>query len=1195
MNEWDFTTNVVSWINALIARNPELPFKEARAEMKSAGSAQRRDLTLVGHDGRNLLTGEFKLPDKADGGSPYNAAVVDDARGKARAAGADLFVTWNVNECVLWETDPRGDGAPGAPADYKNWRVANVRKGADVERPDVQQSIQAWLITLLRDVARALEGADVIERKAPDDKFIDAFEAALRQPVALTVEVLNDLYRKPPVKRELDGWMRELGFVLSDDPAAVRENLDAAAKHACYTLATRLVFYEGLLRRYGAGLPKIEAPAHVTTGDALRAHFAFFFAKARKVTGDYETVFGERPNDVGDRVPFYTDAVLPFWRGFVDEIHRFDFSKLDYEVVGLLFERLLSPEERHKYGQYYTRPEVVDLMLAFGMPTGEEAVMDPACGGGTFLVRAYARGRVLAPHLDHGDRLDRLYGTDVSAYAVNLTTINLATRDLVQDENYPRVGRTDFFDLATHGTIARLPRGIAAGGLGAAQARDVHVPDLDLVVGNPPYVRQEDVDRKGHYADVAGRAGASLSKRADLHAYFWPHAAQFLKDDGALCFLTSSQWLDVDYGFALQEWMLGQFEVVAVFESVDEPWFVGARVVTAATVLRRQRSEEARDANTVRFVQLRRPVAETLAHDGTAGGAVAAADAFRDEILGLTEDTVNERYRARLVLQKALRTEGTAMGALFAKDGKAGRYVNKWGRYLRAPDLWFRLVERAGPRLVPLARLAEIRRGVTSGKDEFFLPKDASAEALTEHLDAAAFRSAYYADRNDVEAGRVRILACGAGLTERRPIEARYVEPEVHNLKDVKRLAVTAADCARVIVLLPSGEALEPHAAAYVAWGESTGSHKLSTTAARESETRRWYDLRGHRPGALLWSMSQQYRHAVPRNADDLIANHNLFDLHPAGGVDPDVLAGVLNSSWTALSKFQFGRPVGNEGNLKTEVVDVKLMAVADPAQGTAAARKRVAEAFRAMQGRPQGRFVSDRAFKETALRAAGKDRELARLSDASELDAPDRHALDDAVLELLGVASADERQALRAELYTYLREFFVATRKKEEKATANRSKTNRRGRVTPQSLAQDVVSALTAHHAALLRTYDDLFDPSEPFDTYEVPARGEPRFGTADAFAAHAVTFWQNSKRVAAVPTRHEAQQRLVHHLAGHGVRPFVAAPVSETAARALHDRHAALMRDRLATVAALVDERTNDEKLAAQAREKVGQMLRA
>ena len=987
----------------------------------------------------------------------------------------------------------------------------------------------------------------------------------------------------------------ELGFTIVNDAEGIRDNLENAAKHACYTLATRLIFHEALLRRYGAELPQLTAPGHVNTPDKLRLHFQQFFEDAKRVTGDYETVFGTSPLAVGNRVPFYAGGILPYWRAFVEEIHAFDFSKLDYEVIGSLFERLIGPEERHKFGQYYTRAEVVDLMLAFAIHTGEETVLDPACGGGTFLVRAYARKRELAPGRTHAQRLEDIYGVDLSAYAVNLTTINLATRDLERDENYPRVVRSDFFDVPVQGKFMHLPRRVQAGGLGASQTRDVVIPPLDAIIGNPPYVRQEEVERKPEYAHLIAAQRARFSRRADLHAYFWPQSTAFLKDNGYLCFLTSSQWLDVDYGFALQAWILANFEVVAIFESVGEPWFVGARVVTTATILRRQRDEETRNANTVRFVQFRAPVAELLAHDGSTAGAVLAANSLRDEILHLTADDTNQRYRARLVSQGQLGAEGVRMGNLNAgqPDGTdPARYVGKWGRYLRAPDLWFDLVQRAGSRLVPLAALTRIRRGVTSGKDEFFMPKDATAEALAAKPDAREFQVTYGANRAEVAAGTVRIVACGLKFSERRPLEARYLEPEVHNLKDITRLIVTAEDCARLIVLIPTPVPADIYAARYVAWGEEKGWNKLETCAGRESEKRRWYDLTGHKRGVLFWPKSQQYRHAIPYNEYNLQCNCNLYDFHLAEGVDQEVLAGVLNSSWTVFSKFQYGRPVGNEGNLKTEIIDVNLMVVADPRTGTPKARQRVAAAFRAMQDRTQMRFLSERDFQETAYYDRGQQAQLSKLSVDSELTQDDRRELDDAVLELLGVAPKDERKELLDALYRYLKHFFIQTRRKEELANANKKKAGSGKRVTPQGLALEIFNELREHHPTVLRGYEQLVDLSKPYLTIDLMQKGQPRLA-ADAFVPHGIMFWQGKRRVGAVATEHPAQQQLVYHLAMSGRRLLTRVPMSVEGCEALLKQHRQLLSNRNSTVQALVAERTTDTKLQQATLDKLAPML--
>jgi hypothetical protein len=146
----------------------------------------------------------------------------------------------------------------------------------------------------------------------------------------------------------------EQGWTIVVDPERIRDNLDRAAKFSCYALVNRLVFYEALMKRYGAQLSKASVPEHIEKGDDLRLHLEAYFADAKKVTGDYETVFGEDHTNIGSRVPFYSDQSTRYWRSLISEIHKFDFSKLDYEVIGSIFERLISPEERHKHGQYYS-------------------------------------------------------------------------------------------------------------------------------------------------------------------------------------------------------------------------------------------------------------------------------------------------------------------------------------------------------------------------------------------------------------------------------------------------------------------------------------------------------------------------------------------------------------------------------------------------------------------------------------------------------------------------------------------------------------------------------------------------------------------------------------------------------------------------------------------------------------------------
>jgi len=1216
--EWEFTAEAAGWINEILSKTPDLPFSAAKCEQRSTGSFTRRDLTLLDKDGRVVLTGEVKLPYRPDGGTPYNVELVKTARAKAARAGSKFFFTWNVNECVLWETTPAK--TPLRDRNYRSWLVTSVHVESHLELPMTVQSIQKWLAEFLTDFSKILLGAASIGRKLPDEKFVEMVESALRMPVLLTMRELASRYEKMPyVKTHLDKWMRdEQGWTLYDDPDGLRDNMERSAKFTCYSLLTKLVFCEALRKHYATQMEKLSIPPYMDTGEELRRHLAGYFARTRTMTGDYETVFGfgSQYESYGESIPFYPDDAVAHWRELINQIHQFDFSKLDYEVIGSIFERLISPEERHKFGQFYTRAEVVDLMNGFCIRTGTEKVMDPACGGGTFLVRAYTRKRDMLDQQTHKQVLSELFGVDISEFATRLTTINLATRELVEEENYPRIARSDFFDMEPQRRFLSLPRKVAASGLGAVQQRDVEIPLLDAVVGNPPYVRQEDIPgsvkcengpehgTKEYYQYLAEtESGARLSGRSDIHCYFWPHAAAFLKDGGCLCFLTSSQWLDVEYGFRLQEWILRNFEIVAVFESIDEPWFVGARVGTAITVLRRQRDEQARTSNTVRFVQLRKPVREILSNDGSIHGEMQAASAFRDEILSLKENTVNQRYRARLVRQEHLWQEGVRLGAMMGKAGRnedegeggsQGYYGGKWGVYLRAPDLWFGLIDRYADRCTTLGELVRVRRGVTSGNDDFFFPEDYSDQGLREYQQAEEFRLQFGVSMRDVAKGKVKLVRCGPRLGDIRPVEARYLEPEVHSIMEIDGFSVSARSCSRLALLVskPQNKLRGQHVLEYIKWGEQNGYDSGSTCAARANEKRQWYDLTGHDRAPILWPKERQYRHIAPINPDKLLANCRLYEIYPS--VTPQevsVWAGILNSTWVLLASLQFGRPMGTEGNWSTMVIDMNMMLVPDPRHGAEAVRKQVAASFEKLVRRDALAFLSERRLRSMAYRQAGKEDELDKLPDTSELDMPDRRELDDTVLEMIGVASKEERNELLDALYSYLREFFELTRQKEEKAIVNKKKAKRRGPAKPAEIAQQIYDQICEEEPGLLRKYDPDFlgvNTGQPYDTYDFPSEGT---ATTDQglFNSHGVAFMKGKKTLAVIDTKNEAQDALIIAVASTGVRGLVRIPHDELECRRVLGEFETFIAHRSQRARELIEARTADADL----QEKIMQSL--
>lgn len=885
LTEWTFAADVAKWITIWLRGQTVTPFAEAKVEQKGPQSTKRRDLSLLDRDGRTALTGEIRFPDAKDGETPYNAKLVTDARRKAARVGAPFFFTWNINRLVLWPT--QGDHEVAV------FDVVRIRRREELEYPAVERQIREEFIPRFLERYTAIyRGEEEVGVRPLDQRFISRLESALQSTANVVFAHALDMCRASKVfKKQLDQWMRAQEWLLSEDEQVLRDNLDRATRLACYITANKLVFYQALRRNRRFKLPKLEVPAHVDTGERLFAHFQGLFDQAKIVTRDYQTIF---ESSFIDRVPFIADAAVERWRSLVKLLNEFDFRHFGQDVIGHIFEDLLSPEERHRWGQHYTQPAIVDLINAFCIREGHAVVLDPASGSGTFLVRAYARKKYLSPSLSHAELLSQLYGCEISEYAAHLTALNLATRDLIDGENFPRVARADFFDTKPDVPFCSVPD--TSKDVATEATQDIYLRAVDAIVGNPPYLRQEEIgtDKKKAYTELVRSewSGLKLSGRSDLHVYFWPHACKLLPEGGYFGFLTSSSWLDVEYGFHLQRWILLNFELVAVLESVCEPWFTGARVATAVTILRRCSDPLKRSKNLVRFVQLRKPLKELLENDGTETGRQEAAERLRDLIEGTTRDLRTPEYRILVVPQQKLWDDGCRLSGVEVEEEEeddgarpenasesqctlhdpGARYVyrqyvgGKWGVYLRAPDFYFELMAKYGSRFTPLGQIATVRFGVKSGCDDFFMPLDITQEALQE-TDPVEFRRRYRCAREEVAFRKVCIVRAGDG--SEHPIEARFLK-RVFVPEDWLKNILIKDDQLRQRIIWVSKTKTElrgTYIARYLAYGEREnfgGSHVVPQKPTCSA-----------RPGALV-RLDGLGRHATAPAERPAIREHRL-------------------------------------------------------------------------------------------------------------------------------------------------------------------------------------------------------------------------------------------------------------------------------------------------------------------------------
>ena len=473
-HELTFCSDAAGWMNRELETRPELVFSRVRIKESLRGSARKRNLTIYDRQDKVVITGEVKLPWDADGATPFNEDLVAGAHSKAARAVAEFFVTWNVNRLVLWRTDDKGK--PLHERHIWDLAITQVRNSDELRHPQVEQAIRNGLRQFLERASLAITGQLPLEKRPLDKFFLRVLEAALERPIAFVLATLIEEYRvRGPFRESLNRWMRNVqGWFLSDDELIQRDNLERAAKFSCYVLVNKIVFYKALRKRFDR-LPSLRVKRNGGSGSMDAKAFAqtldSFFTKAKRATKDYETIFD---GDFGDTLPFLSDDAVSACIDLIDQIDLFDFTQINYDVIGPIFERLISPEERHRYGQHYTKPDIVDLINAFCIRTADAAVLDPSCGGGTFLVRAYNRKKYLAERegtsLAHEDLINQLYGVDISAYATHLTMLNLATRNLIDERNYPLVAQKDFFEVRRGQPIFHVPFGKQ----GAGGQRDIN-------------------------------------------------------------------------------------------------------------------------------------------------------------------------------------------------------------------------------------------------------------------------------------------------------------------------------------------------------------------------------------------------------------------------------------------------------------------------------------------------------------------------------------------------------------------------------------------------------------------------------------------------------------------------------------------------------------------------------------------------
>ncbi len=365
---------------------------------------------------------------------------------------------------------------------------------------------------------------------------------------------------------------------------------------------------------------------------------------------------------------------------------------------------------------------------------------------------------------------------------------------------------------------------------------------FDIVIGNPPYVRQELIappleneksfspDRwreiKRLYKEKLIGAVQSvwenvnkIDRKSDLYVYFYYQGLSLLNDGGIFCFINSNSWLDVGYGAGLQEFLLKNMNPIFIIDNIAKRSFKQADVNTVIVLI--QKPEKKPDDFVLKFVAFKRTFEEVIRPEILKEVEMASKPVFD-----------NPNYRIFPKTKKELLEEGveypeeTELQMEYPVDQLP--YVgNKWGgKYLRAPEIYFKILEKGKDKLVRLGDIAEIRRGFTTGANEFFYLKPVGRTVKEVAEIAEKNPEALIEVEND------------AGW--RGEIEAKFLKPVIKSPRELKTIMVRLEDLNYLVLMchkekkeLKGSKVLE-----YIRWGEKKRFHHRPSCKSRK---RWWY------------------------------------------------------------------------------------------------------------------------------------------------------------------------------------------------------------------------------------------------------------------------------------------------------------------------------------------------------------------
>ncbi len=343
---------------------------------------------------------------------------------------------------------------------------------------------------------------------------------------------------------------------------------------------------------------------------------------------------------------------------------------------------------------------------------------------------------------------------------------------------------------------------------------------FDIIIGNPPYVRQEAIaDPIGKIKDKKEYKNCleemvkldfpndfskktKINAQSDLYTYFYIRALRLLNPKGIHTFICSNSWLDVGYGAWLQDFLLKRCPVELIIDNHAKRSFDAADVNTIISIIHAPQ-KKVDENHLVKFVAFKKPFEESI---------------FTENLLQIAhakEVVSSDVFRVYPITIKDLKETGTEYASEEQKL-LGGKYVgDKWGgKYLRAPDIFFTILEKGKEYTETFDKYFDGERYLnTGGADGFFILTNVSKKDNSLSL----------VENNKTIINNDFFSGC---------LESVFLRPLIKDqTKKDKRIQIKKTDAwCLVIDANTKNKKIEK----YIKWGEGQGYNQRSVTISQK-------------------------------------------------------------------------------------------------------------------------------------------------------------------------------------------------------------------------------------------------------------------------------------------------------------------------------------------------------------------------